>query len=198
MDILKLDAISWRCTMKGCKARLRTDTSAKKWSHEPDERKNERHVLRNSVKREASDDISQRPSKRIRKALQEQEEEQLEPRAAKAIYRRWRKTYPPLTKSLVETHEVLPKMNIQTNKFEDFLQINDIEKGMIMFTCQKKLECLSDVSELFMDGTYKCCPKFFKPLYTIHGLRNGHYVPLVFVLLSGSPNVSIITVWQVL
>jgi hypothetical protein len=94
----------------------------------------------------------------------------------------------------VETHEVLPKMNIQTNKFEDFLQINDIEKGMIMFTCQKKLECLSDVSELFMGGTYKCCPKFFKPLYTIHGLRNGHYVPLVFVLLSGSPNVSIITV----
>jgi hypothetical protein len=38
------------------------------------------HVLRNSVKREASDDISQRPSKRIRKALQEQEEEQLEPK----------------------------------------------------------------------------------------------------------------------
>jgi hypothetical protein len=73
-------------------------------------------------------------------------------------------------------------MNIQTNKFEDFLQINDIEKGMIMFTYQKNLECLS---ELFMDGIYKCCPKFFKQLYTIHGLRNGHYVPLVFVLLSG-------------
>ena len=40
-------------------------------SHEPDERKNERHVLRNSVKRKASDDISQRPSKLIWKALQE-------------------------------------------------------------------------------------------------------------------------------
>lgn len=195
-NILKSDAVSWRCTMKGCKARLRTDTSAKtvlqqknEHSHEPDERKNERHVLRNSVKRKASDDISQRPSKHIRKALQEQEEEQLEPkdlkRAAKAIYRRRRKTYPPLPKSLAKTHEVLPKMNIQTNKFEDFLQINDIEKGMIMYTCQKNLECLSDVSELFMDGTYKCCPKFFQQLYTIHGLRNGHYVPLVFVLLSG-------------
>jgi hypothetical protein len=77
-------------------------------------------------------------------------------------------------------------MNIQTNKFENFLPINDIEKEMIICTCtcQKNLECLS-VSELFMDGTYKCCPKFFKQLYTIHGLRNGHYVPLVFVLLSG-------------
>ena len=77
-------------------------------SHEPDERKNERHVLRNSVKRKPSDDISQRLSKLIRKALQEQEEEQLEPkdlkRAAKAIYRRGRKTYHPLRKSLAETH----------------------------------------------------------------------------------------------
>ena len=35
-------------------------------------------MLRNSVKRKASDDISQRPSKLMRKALQEQEEEQLE------------------------------------------------------------------------------------------------------------------------
>ena len=65
-------------------------------------------MLRNSVKRKPSDDISQRLSKLIWKALQEQEEEQLEPkdlkRAAKAIYRRGHKTYPPLLKSLVKTH----------------------------------------------------------------------------------------------
>ena len=57
--------------------------------------------------------MSQRPSKLIRKAPQEQEEEQLEPKdlksAAKAIYRRRRKTYPPLPKYLAETHEILPK-----------------------------------------------------------------------------------------
>ena len=29
-NILKSDAVSWRCIMKGCKARLTTDTSAKK------------------------------------------------------------------------------------------------------------------------------------------------------------------------
>ena len=49
-------------------------------------------VLRNSVKRNGSDDISQRPSKLIWKALQEQEKEQLKPKdlksAAKAIYQR--------------------------------------------------------------------------------------------------------------
>jgi hypothetical protein len=35
---------------------------------------------------------------------------------------------------------------------------------------------------VFADGTYKC-PKYFKQLYTIHGFKNGHYIPLVFCLL---------------
>jgi hypothetical protein len=76
-------------------------------------------------------------------------------------------------------------MNIQTNKFEEFLQINHPDQGMIVFTCRKNLECLCSVTELFMDGTYTFCPKFFKQLYTIHGFQNGHYLPLVFILLSG-------------
>jgi uncharacterized protein YlaI len=36
---------------------------------------------------------------------------------------------------------------------------------------------------LFVDGTFKYCTKFFHQLYTIHGCKNGHYVPLVFALL---------------
>ncbi|CAG2205087.1 unnamed protein product [Mytilus edulis] len=36
-----------------------------------------------------------------------------------------------------------------------------------------------------MDGTFKFCPKFFKQLYTIHGFKNGNYIPLVFILLTG-------------
>jgi hypothetical protein len=59
------------------------------------------------------------------------------------------------------------------------LQVKTI--GMIVFTCRKNLECLCSVTELFMDGTYTFCPKFFKQLYTIHGFQNGHYVPLVFI-----------------
>jgi hypothetical protein len=181
--ILKSDVVSWRCSMKDCKARIRTDSSAQtvlmqknQHSHEPDERKNERHQLRATAKRKATDDITQRPSKIIRRALQDQHEEQLQPNdlksVAKAVYRRGRrKTYPP--KSQSETHEVLPKMNTQ-NKFEEFLQLNHPDQGMIVFTCRKNLECLCSVTELFMDGTYKFCPKFFKQLYTIHGFLNGH------------------------
>ena len=55
--------------------------------------------------------------------------------------------------------------------------------GIIIFTCETNLECLCSVEELFMDGTFKCCSKFFTQLYTVHGYRNGNYVPLVFILL---------------
>jgi len=99
--------------LKDCKTRIRTDSSAytvlmqkNQHSHEPDERKNERHQLRATAKRKETDYITQRPSKIIRRALQDQQEEQLQPNdlksVAKAVYRRRRKTYPPLPKSQSE------------------------------------------------------------------------------------------------
>ena len=38
---------------------------------------------------------------------------------------------------------------------------------------------------MFVDGAFKCCPKFFIQLYTVHGMRNGPYIPLVYALLNG-------------
>jgi hypothetical protein len=47
-------------------------------------------------------------------------EKSLEPKdlkcVAKAVYRRRRKTYPPLPTSQPEAHENLQKMNIETNR----------------------------------------------------------------------------------
>ena len=64
--------VSWRCSVKDCKALIRTDSSSQtvlmqknQQGHEPDERKNERHQLRATAKRKATDDITQRPSKII-------------------------------------------------------------------------------------------------------------------------------------
>ena len=95
-------------------------------------------------------------------------EKSLEPKdlkcVAKAVYRRRRKTHPPLHTSQQETHENLQKMNIETNKFENFLQVNDAENG------------------IFMDGTLGVVPSF---LNNIHGYKDGNYIPLVFILLPG-------------
>jgi len=104
---------------------------------------------------------------------------------SKAICRKRRKTHPPLPKSRQETHESLAKMNIETNKFENFLQVNDEETGIIIFTCSTNIACLCSVEQVFMVGTNKCCPKFFYQLYTLHGFQNGHYIPLVYCLLPG-------------
>ena len=49
--------------------------------------------------------------------------------------------------------------------------------------CQKtelKSANFTCTEEIFADGTFKWCPKYFQQLYTIHGFKNGHYIPLVF------------------
>jgi hypothetical protein len=62
--------------------------------------------------------------------------------------------------------------------------VNDVDSNIIIFSCTSNLRVLcTQVKEIFIDGTFKCCPKFFEQLYTIHGYSNGHYIPLVFALL---------------
>jgi hypothetical protein len=34
-----------------------------------------------------------------------------------------------------------------------------------------------------MDGHFKYCPRFFLQMFTIHGLKNSHYIPFIFCLL---------------
>jgi hypothetical protein len=90
-----------------------------------------------------------------------------------------------LPKSREDVHTVLENYPVVTNKFETFLQVNDAENGIVILTCTENLKCLCAVDEIFMNGTFKCCPKFFTQLYTIHGFKNGNYIPLVFMLLPG-------------
>ena len=58
-----------------------------------------------------------------------------------------------------------------------------------MVSDSERMTCLcNEVSDVFIDGTFKCCAKFFLHMYNIHGLCNGHvghYVPLVFMFLPG-------------
>jgi hypothetical protein len=79
---------------------------------------------------------------------------------------------------------ILDDIGVVTSKDDHFVLCNDSESGIILFGCEANLKFLCTVSEeIFADGTYKCCPKYFKQLYTIHGFKNGHYIPLVFCLL---------------
>jgi hypothetical protein len=77
-------------------------------NHDVDERKNESQILQTRAKKKTEDDMSQRPSKIIRTELQKMQEENLSSSdlksSAKAVYRKRRRTHPPLPKSRIETH----------------------------------------------------------------------------------------------
>jgi hypothetical protein len=58
-------------------------------------------------------------------------------------------------------------MSIETSKSEKFLQLNDIDNGVVIFSSYINLKCLCDVDDVFMDGTFKCCPKYFQQFCTL-------------------------------
>lgn len=47
----------------------------------------------------------------------------------------------------------------------------------------------------FVYGTFDYAPKHFLLLYTIHGFKNGFYVPLVHFFLSDKPKETYIQKW---
>jgi hypothetical protein len=138
--------------------------------------------------------MSSRPSKIIRTELQSMTEENLVPtdikRVAKAVYRSRCKNHPPLPKSREETLINLSKMNILTNKADSFLAVN-ADNNVIIFTCQRNIECLCDVDEIFMDGTFKCCPKFFQQMYTVTNMETTYQLCLSYC--QGNPMIFIDT-----
>ena len=54
---------------------------------------------------------------------------------------------------------------------------------MLVFSTENNLTVLASCKHYFMDGTFKTMPVIFDQLYTIHGMKNGYVIPLVYALL---------------
>ena len=140
------------------------------------------------MKRKATEDISSRPAKIIKNELFASNEENLKPSditsLCQALYRERRKKFPKLPSSIEEVSDVLNFLKpINTSKDEDLLLVNDADSRIVIFSSPTNLKFLcDDVPEIYADGTFKCYPKFFTQLYTIHGFKNGHYLQLVYCL----------------
>lgn len=65
----------------------------------------------------------------------------------------------------------------------NYLKRNDKENSIVGFSTEQNIKVLCDVKKIYVDGTFKSCPKNFTQLFTIHGLKNDVYLPLVFFLL---------------
>lgn len=67
--------------------------------------------------------------------------------------------------------------------WKPFLLVNDSESGIVMFLCKSNLEFLAELDTVYRDGTFEYWPKFFLQMFSIHGHKTDHYVPLVVFLL---------------
>ncbi len=96
------------------------------------------------------------------------------------------KLSPALPKSLPDVHKALEEISqsLITNRGENILLVNDAETNIVCFATKSNLEYLSKQNKIFVDGTFKCCTKYFTQLFTVHVIQNGYYIPLIFSLLA--------------
>lgn len=83
---------------------------------------------------------------------------------------------------------------ILTFKKERFLYVSN--NNIITLTCKTNLETLCHNPDIFADGTFKYCPKYFYQLYTLHIYKNGIYMPLVYFFLTGKTTQNYIEMWK--
>ena len=60
------------------------------------------------------------------------------------------------------------------------------DRKRFIFSTEQNLDLLESTLQWQADGTFKCCPALFHQLYTVHGVLNGHTIPLVYMLLNAS------------
>jgi hypothetical protein len=146
-----------------------------------------RQMISASCKRKAVEDLAEKPAKIIRKTLKENLPSTITNTdveyVRKNIYNARRKFFPPIPKSVGEVHRILSELDIKTDKGEPFLFINNDSDNIVVFSGQSNLRILSSVTRIYLDGTFNYCTQFFCQFFTIHGVKDGHYIPLLFCLL---------------
>ena len=68
---------------------------------------------------------------------------------------------------------------------ERFLSKIDNNWGIAIFATRKNLKRLSKCKTIFIDGTFKSCPRPYSQFITIHGMYHGRVLPLAMCLASG-------------
>ncbi|KAL4126087.1 hypothetical protein QTP88_010316 [Uroleucon formosanum] len=93
------------------------------------------------------------------------------------------RTIPKLPSNLKELHKSVSEYSLITNLGEKCIYDNDSVNNIITFTCTQNLEQLKKATTLFVDGTFKSCPKQFYQLFSIFIKVQNSYVPVIFSLL---------------
>ena len=199
------DSIAWRCSKRKCYATVHTNASASVLTttnnvhaHAP---RDPHYFLklktRQSVKRKATEYPDQRPSKMVIlevEDIREQfEDEELinfkrcigrsrrEARGGKCLPRNREEAISLLEEELISRS--VKGSNLIKKVFRGDKEKNKCD--IVMLATDSSLELLQCNYQVFGDGTFRYCPKFFHQLYTIHVFKDGYYVPVAYFLLNG-------------
>jgi hypothetical protein len=151
----------------------------------------ERNLVRNRVKRKATEDISSRPAKVItNNELFASNDENLKPSditsLRQALYRERPNKFPKLPSSIEEVSDILNFLKpINTSKDEDLLLVNDADSRIVIFSSPTNLKFFVMMFLKYMlTEQLNIAPTFFNQLQnTIHKFKNGHCLQLMYCLL---------------
>lgn len=195
------DVERWKCTTRGCKSYFKRNSIGEMFDehlehnhlHLDDNVIRRREISRN-LKRKAQENLHEKPAKLLRTQLESNDLNVLTTQDVnairKSVYYVRSKSIPKLPKSTEEAQDSLDKINITTLAGENFLFFNDKASNIVILTCNTNLNILKENRCIYVDGTFKYCPKFFYQMFTIHVLHNGHYLPLIYCFLPDKTSVT--------
>lgn len=70
----------------------------------------------------------------------------------------------------------LDTLALETNRNEEFFMSSVSDEDIVIFSCGENLKFPSRAKEIFVDGTFRSCPKFFYQMFTIHTLSQNVYL----------------------
>jgi hypothetical protein len=140
------------------------------------------------------DDIEQNPNQRVRNAYnaavarlpmpQSDGEDEYVPefhQLKSALNRKRREFYPPIPWRIRDVKITNQWGRTWSNK--KFLCSLDNRWGFALFLTARNCSRLVECEEIFVDGTFKCCPKPYYQLVTIHGRYEERVLPMAYCLL---------------
>ena len=72
----------------------------------------------------------------------------------------------------------------KTWKGQEFVSCKDDDWETIIFATTADLQKLAKCKTIYLDGTFKSCPKPYSQFVTIHGMYYGRVLPFVMALTS--------------
>ena len=75
------------------------------------------------------------------------------------------------------------KLTLRGENFLAYDSGSDDRERFLILSTEQNLDLLESIPQWHGDGTFKCCSALFYQLYTVHGVLNGHTIPLVYMLL---------------